>query len=389
MSTEIVAAIKAINNHVTAKYGDQVLVHLTQTSNAHLLFQRQFFTELDQAVQKLVNNVTALVAQNMSLELLDTIQSHCNNYNKWKKTKYDSHLFKIRSLEQRSIGVIRTVFKQKLAEQDRLFAIALSAPPANTPNISTFPSNTTNNTVCPATANNTVYPPNGNPLQPHSIQNFQMTQNISRLNTINEFLSIINQNPPSKPSASTNAPMNNMQIKPETNTNIQTDINPNDGNINSSSQPTPPAAKYNNRGTKVEKKFNAKSAPIRILGATLPSNTDLDVKPKVGHASNHSNSKHLSKAITAPPKPPPPETSENGSGEYYQCTLCHQQFKDESKWKMHRETHPYAMRKNIIKKGNRKRTFSHVDAFDAVAISHDHQHKANKRRKIKLKTKQK
>eukprot|EP01083_Nonionella_stella_P161161 527506_1 len=287
MSTEIVNIIKEINNHVTKKYGDQVLAHLTEKSNAHLLFQRQFLTELDQVVQKLVNNVTASVGKNMSFQLLNTIQSHCNIYNKWKRTKYDSHLFKIGQLESRYIRVIQTAFKQKLAEQDRLFDNALSAaPPANAPSISTVPSNS------------------------NSLQSLEMAQN-SHLNQINQFLSIINHQLPSTP--------NNMQIK--------TDTNPNNGGFSGSS------------------KYNTKSAEIRVLGAPTPSNNrKFNTKTEAIRTD--------SKAIPAPPKPPLPETSANGNCEYYKCLLCNQQFKDESEWKMHRETHFYEMRKRTFSNYN-------------------------------------
>ena len=106
-ASEVISVIKAINDHVTLKYSSQILSHFTEKRNAHLLFQRELFDEMDKTVQKLINHITGSLAPKStnSAELLQKIQRHCNQYNQWKKEIYDEQLVKIEKFEKTNRGL--------------------------------------------------------------------------------------------------------------------------------------------------------------------------------------------------------------------------------------------------------------------------------------------
>ena len=145
---EVVAVIKAINEHVTLKYSAQIASALAQKAAEHQLFQRELFDEMDQAVQKLMNQITGSLGAEVDAErakaekqrTLREIQRHCQRYNVWKKGVYDGQLLRIHDFEHRFAESIRNTLALKVSEQHQLFdtiltdAIQLNLA-ANQPNV--------------------------------------------------------------------------------------------------------------------------------------------------------------------------------------------------------------------------------------------------------------
>eukprot|EP01084_Bolivina_argentea_P086001 155452_1 len=237
-AAEIITVMKAINDHVTNKYCDAIVGYLNEKTNAHLLFERQFFNSMDQSVQKLVNEITGALKptsssvgpiSSVSKNILSKIQKHCNKYNQKKKNMYDNHLVKIKQFEQKCINIIQQMLKEKVTVQNNLFDAATANPSAqqnmdqdiittllgvgkntNTQNNATNSANQTSQ--APNTHNmsitNNKYATNmqntlnslfhtqkskqlsPTPIQTSSISN-PLTNNINEVNQINQFLSFL------------------------------------------------------------------------------------------------------------------------------------------------------------------------------------------------------
>eukprot|EP01083_Nonionella_stella_P085381 236769_1 len=88
--------------------------YLSKKTNTHLLFERNLFGQMDEAVQKLITSITISVQKNSAFELLNVIETHCNEYNMWKQTTYDEHLAKIQQFETESNEIIYNALKHNI-----------------------------------------------------------------------------------------------------------------------------------------------------------------------------------------------------------------------------------------------------------------------------------
>eukprot|EP01084_Bolivina_argentea_P086004 155459_1 len=220
-AAEIITVMKAINDHVTNKYCDAIVGYLNEKTNAHLLFERQFFNSMDQSVQKLVNEITGALKptsssvgpiSSVSKNILSKIQKHCNKYNELKKTMYDNHLAKIKEFEKKFIEIIQQTLKEKVTHQNNLFDTAILSPPAHAPAPVHAPAQQNMNqdiisallNMCQMSQNQATHAPN---TQNMNIKNNQYVPNVSNMQNIQN--TFFNQPLSTTPIQTSSVPTNN------------------------------------------------------------------------------------------------------------------------------------------------------------------------------------
>eukprot|EP01084_Bolivina_argentea_P170478 295409_1 len=262
-ASEIITVIKAINDHVTNKYSQAIVTYFNEKANAHLLFEREFFNTMDQAVQRLINDITGSLKPISSTRphlsvnpknILGHIQKHCNKYNQAKKNMYDNHLSKIKEFEKKFSKIIQQTLKEKVIHQNNLFDTALQKPLSpqninqdiitllqlcqdsqnaqevqnNAPNtanvnLSKTPTVNLSNTPNMQDVQNALFTMNNTtPMQTSSPPNGSITNNanIDNLNQINQFLSIISDTVNAYPYGPGNDNANKMLTTPNGDGNV-------------------------------------------------------------------------------------------------------------------------------------------------------------------------
>eukprot|EP01084_Bolivina_argentea_P280154 479060_1 len=135
MSTsDIITIIKAINDNAINNYCESIVGYFNQKSNKQQFLARQCFNCIDQAVQKLINEITSSLKSVLSYQyhasmvpqhIPALLQRQCNAYNQLKKNIYDDHLAKIKQFDNNFCGIIQQMLREKGVHQNTLFDNAL------------------------------------------------------------------------------------------------------------------------------------------------------------------------------------------------------------------------------------------------------------------------